>query len=1133
MKSKSTFANLLAASCVIATAVLLGGVLESSRKRHAPSDSYEARLGDFWAHRVSYPTGVFSYQWLVQAKVQADLIPAATPAGTFTASKSSRAKSLDPSRFTELGPSPLVDSSGTNPATQRYAGRVNVIVTHPSNPAIAWLGSDGGGVWKTNNCCSSDTTWRNTSDDAAIQVSAIGDLSIDPNNPNVLYAGTGDLRFGSYSFGSNGVLKSIDGGESWSVEGESVFNPFYSGSANQFPQYQAIGKIRVDPNNSDRLVVGTKTGLFLSYDAGESWAGPCLSNPHTTQRQDVTGLELIRIGTSTQMIVAIGTRAFETPVQPNLNQNGANGLYRASVPQSGCPADFQLLSTAGNGWPIGTGSGIPISERNTNLNANTLGRIDIAIAPSNPNVIYAQVARPNFTTPDLLGVWRSSNGGLSWQQRSANNTAYGTQSWYNAGLSVSPTNPEFVILSSLRSFRSTNGAITFSAMSTSTHADHHARAFVGNDPNKMLLGTDGGVYYTSNLNAEAPTWTALNESLNTIEFYAGTISENFATAESAIALGGAQDNGTMASTWSAQNQFEPQAWEALFGGDGISNSIEPIFGRRWYYSSQNGNMVLSTAGQSRNTQRAAPAGWTDDRKSFLTQFDLYRFGAEGSGCPAATGCERVLAGSFRAWESTSGGIPTTSYVANSPDLTKNTLADRSVINKIRYAYSTPNQAIAGTNDGNVWLGFELGRTAENPVQFARWVNLTDSNTVLPNRPIMDITTDAKNPLVGYAVAGGFDQNTPAQPGHVFRYVCAPDCSSFSWRNISGNLPNIPFNAVMINPNRPNQLFAGSDWGLYFTDDASAANVQWRKHAGLPNVMIWDLSIDRGATTLAAWTRSRGAWVWPLPKADPNAGFSTLSGAFYNTQQSGHGFFFEVLEQYGAPVLLANWYVYRDGLPLWLVGSGPLIRDDAGKISATIQSYQGRSAQFPPLFVSSQAQASLWGTLNLEFIDNDRVTLNWNGVDGIGSMPLQRLSYLAAGAQITGNLLGRCHSANWYQPAQSGHGWQLEILDPISAGGPKRALLLWFVYQGGQPTWLIGSGDVDASLRFVDLSVIQTRGAQFPPLFDTTAVQQIAWGTMRFEALDFNRATISWQSTQPGYSNGSMDVERLSQLIDCR
>lgn len=816
----------------------------------------EAYDGAYWSERASYPTGHFNPRWLVDAAEQATQISQSLPAGIELQRSAGRA--LDPGNFTPLGPRPLGSGGGV-------AGRTNVVVSHPTNPAIAWIGSDGGGVWKTSNCCDASTTWVNTTDNSAtlesIQNSAIGDLTLDPNNPDVLYAGTGDLRYGSYSFGSNGVLKSVDGGDTWTVKGETVFNPFYPPSANGVPQYQAIGKVAVDPNNSNIVIVGAKTGLFLSYDGGDNWTGPCLTNAFSSQRQDTTGLILTDLGATTRIIAAVGTRGFETPVQPDLNQNGANGIYRGTVPASGCPVDFALVSRADNGWPAGTGGGAATP-------ANSIGRIDLASAPSDPNVIYAQVGNiPNGGSPVILGVWRSGDGGNSWTQQIGDVSGAGTQSWYNAGMSVHPTEPNTVILSAFRTFRSTTGGTSFSSMGSAPHVDHHARSFVNNDPNRLLIGTDGGVYYTANAMAGSPTWTSLNATLNTIEFYSGGISPNFNTAPTASAVGGAQDNSCMVSTWSGGN-FGAQSWASRNGGDGFWSTIEPILQQRWYYSSQNGAIVATSTASgglgSTSVQSAAPSGWGSDRKAFITNFDLYRFGGETTGCPAATGCGRIIAGSYRVWESVVGGVPTSSWRANSPDLTKGTLADRSYINQVAYAVNTPDIAIAGTNDGNVWLGFGMGQNINNS---ATWVNLTDNNSVLPNRFILDVATDPVNPLIGYAVTGGFDQNTPSTPGHVFQYTCTAGCASFSWRNVSGNLPNIPVNSVVVNPNRPNQVFAGSDWGLYYTDNVNANPVVWQKHLGLPNVMIWDMTFDRGFTTLAVWTRSRGAWVWPLPSGD--------------------------------------------------------------------------------------------------------------------------------------------------------------------------------------------------------------------------------------------------------------------------
>ena len=94
-----------------------------------------------------------------------------------------------------------------------------------------------------------------------------------------------------------------------------------------------------------------------------------------------------------------------------------------------------------------------------------------------------------------------------------------------------------------------------------------------------------------------------------------------------------------------------------------------------------------------------------------------------------------------------------------------------------------------------------------------------------------------------------------------------DCASFTWKDKTGNLPDIPVDSIIANPNFPQQVFAGTDWGLYFTDDITAALPTWsRFDNGLPHSMIWDMQIDRGSTTLSVWTRGRGAYVWPLPSA---------------------------------------------------------------------------------------------------------------------------------------------------------------------------------------------------------------------------------------------------------------------------
>jgi hypothetical protein len=856
------------AMSAVAVGVLLGGC--ASMNSMAPSTTEKIKQkspssGDLRAEQLSYPTGVFEPAWTIESANQARRVPVGIPAGVSTAVQrnSQSPLALSPTAFTPLGPMPL------NAGNEAASGRTNVIVVDPVDTTVAYAGSDGGGIWKTSNCCSAATTWSVVTDFPEIASMAIGDIALDPSNHNTVYAGTGDLRFGSWSFGAAGLLKSTDQGATWQVLGMDVFNPFYGPSAGGFPQYQAIGKVVVDPNDSNKVIVGTKTGVFFSFDAGSNWTGPCLTNAHTSQRQDTTGLIAVNDAGNTRLYAAIGTRGSATPVQPNLDQKGANGVYSTTVPASGCPASWTLLN---NGWPAGTGNGSPT--------ATTVGRIELAIAPTNSQVLYAMVSNGVNLGDGVLGVWKTSNGGTTWTQTAtpatvasngcANATSGGGQMWYDAGLTVSPTNENVVIMSAVDMFRSTNGGANFTDVTCgystgNVHVDHHARAYIGNNPDRLLLGSDGGVWLTNNATAASPTFIPLNNTINTIEFYSGDITANFATSSAPGASGGAQDNGSNVRLWTG----DPGAtdWTTRLGGDGIYTRIEPVLGQRWYYSSQNGSVSRSsTAAGNPTTTVTGTGNWAGDVRSFVMPFEIYRYGildAPGSGCTTAAGCTRLIAGTQRVWETVNGATNAAGWYINSPNLTKGTLGARSFVQQLAYAVSDPAFAIVGTSDGNVWMGRGLGAGTANT---ATWVDVTGSNATLPNRPIMDVVTHPTNPLTAYASIGGFDQNTPTTPGHVFQLECTSNCASFTWSNKTGNLPNIPANSIITNPHLPNQVYVGTDWGLYFTNDISVATPVWQRHEGLPHVMVWDMAIDRGFTALAVFTRSRGAWAWPLPQS---------------------------------------------------------------------------------------------------------------------------------------------------------------------------------------------------------------------------------------------------------------------------
>src|SRR5437660_3655983 len=317
-----------------------------------------SRLEEYWFHRLTFPTGRFDPAWVRAAAVQHARMASSIPAGQHLKLNLANPNALSTTNFTALGPQPERMTGCFNCYDYtKTEGRVNAIAVDPTattnGSIVAYSGAVGGGVWKTTNCCGASTTWTVVTDDPLISTTAIDTITIDPNNHNTIYAGTGDLNFGSFSMGSQGILKSINAGASWTVLGANVFGMAYVEPSGQFPQYNAVGKVRVDPNNSSKVVAGTKQGVYFSYDGGVNWTGPCFTNNFSTQRQDVTGLEVTNMGGgNTRIIAAIGARGLATTVQYDLGKNGANGLYSATMGSSGCPT-FSSIASNANGFIFG------------------------------------------------------------------------------------------------------------------------------------------------------------------------------------------------------------------------------------------------------------------------------------------------------------------------------------------------------------------------------------------------------------------------------------------------------------------------------------------------------------------------------------------------------------------------------------------------------------------------------------------------------------------------------------------------------------------------------------------------------------------------------------------------------------
>ncbi|MEM9531943.1 MAG: S8 family serine peptidase [Pseudomonadota bacterium] len=245
--------------------------------------------------------------------------------------------------------------------------------------------------------------------------------------------------------------------------------------------------------------------------------------------------------------------------------------------------------------------------------------------------------------------------------------------------------------------------------------------------------------------------------------------------------------------------------------------------------------------------------------------------------------------------------------------------------------------------------------------------------------------------------------------------------------------------------------------------------------------------------------------------------SNISGPWFNADQSGHGWLIELLEGgAGEPDLVnAYWYVYQDGNPVWLIGTGP-----AEGQQAELNVFITDGADFLPGFNPDAVNLTPWGTLTFNFDSNTEGTATWDSsVSGFGSgsMAMTQLAPISTSANS-------CRSGSYYNPDQNGHGFVMEV---VNTGGQDQVILAWYVYQNGEQVWLFGQGPLDSSTATVPMAAFS--GADFPPNFNPSTVDSVPWGEITVNFSGPDSANISWDSTTSGYADGNLDVIRLTGL----
>jgi photosystem II stability/assembly factor-like uncharacterized protein len=472
------------------------------------------------------------------------------------------------------------------------------------------------------------------------------------------------------------------------------------------------------------------------------------------------------------------------------------------------------LNYGGDGSGIwrSTNGGDTWSELTSGLPAgSSVGRVGLSLAVSSPSTLYAIYAdaSPGF----FMGVYKTTNGGDTWTQTNDNalSNVYSSFGWWFGNIRVDPTNANRVFVLGLSYYRTTNGGSSWSNTGSAMHVDHHGQAFAADGT--IYEGNDGGVYRSTN---GGTAWTKLPD-LPLTQFYTVEIDHQLPLRR----YGGTQDNGTNRTLTGGDND-----WSGILGGDGLYCQVDPVNNAFIYAEWQYGNLYRSSDGGNNFSNISSGLS---GRKNWNMPVML------DPSDPAT-----VYTGTQWVYRSTNRG---SSWSAISPDLTdgpsggNNTYA---TITTVAVAESDPDVVWAGTDDSNVWVTTNGGTT---------W---TKVDGALPERWVTRVAIDPNDATVSYVTISGFRWDDPLP--HVFR---STDFGA-SWTDISGNLPEVPVNDIVVDPQASSQLWIATDFGVYGTSSLGAS---WSAlGTGLPNAVVTDLELHDPTRTLTAATFGRSMWT---------------------------------------------------------------------------------------------------------------------------------------------------------------------------------------------------------------------------------------------------------------------------------
>ena len=747
------------------------------------------------------------------------------------------------------------------------AGRVSSVAGIPSPSRTFFIAAAAGGIWKTTNA---GTTFRPVFDNYACV--SMGELAIAPSDTMQIWAGTGEEDSRNTISPGCGIFKSTDGGLTWKRSG--------------LEKSGAIGRIVVHPTNPNIVYVAAlgqpwsanpERGLYKTTDGGQTW----------------------------QLVKFISDRAGFVDVA--MDPSNPEVLFAASWERvrgpyflrSGGPGSALWKTTdAGKTWTEVKGGGLPETSK---------GRIGIAIAASDPKVIYlmveADTSKGAKTRPS--GLYRSSDGGSNWERTNSNNV----RPFYYSQVRVDPKDPDRVYWSSTPVNYSNDGGKTVGNATVGLHVDHHAMWIDPNDPSHIVVGNDGGVAQTWD---KGGNWDFLNT------FAIGQpyiVSYDMAFPYGVCA--GYQDNGSWCGpSRRRQGDLTNADWTVVGGGDGFYTAQDPTDPSIIYVESQGGNMsrlnfatgerVLlqkpsyrprytvfedsivierpdttrpETAAQRRRiaelrVRQRTDSSETDPRWNWNTPFLISAFNSE----TFYAGANKVMKSTRRGEDlypispdlTTRDSMKIRVSTRTTGGITPDVTGAETYCTIVSLAESPlrPGGGLlfAGTDDGNVWLTRNDGGS---------WENLSGRFPGVPAGTYVSRIEPSHFDTATFYIT--FDNH---RNGDYSPYVYVTTNLGKSFRSIASNLPTGgPDYAHVIREDVSNRdlLFVGTDVGVYVSFNRGAV---WQRFmSGFPTVPVHDLRIHPRERDLIAATHGRSLWIVNIAPLEQLSDSVIAAGAY--------------------------------------------------------------------------------------------------------------------------------------------------------------------------------------------------------------------------------------------------------------